>query len=1137
VFAGLSREQIIASAKSVQLKPNAAQILSHSSLPLSIISSNWSKDWIAATLDPLSPTIYSNGRAFCIATAYILVLDFVFDGNGVSTGEFLMPVQSAFDKADHIRRLQQEKDVVYMGDGVNDLSALFQAQVGILFAPETSSAVRIASHFGVKCINIDNTTTTLALLHEQTLDAKNKAYPILFQTASWKHLDFLLYSKETSCHELCSSSTSKFKAHSKHTPSCTMDKVSIHYKLCYLFKPDFYVYLMWTRYYKHCQELAKLLSISGHRSGDPTYKPMGGIRFFIDIWANYDTVAFAVLHASKNEDIPVMLAAFLYISRAFKIGLPRVQVSPMTTAPKVAVLSRGLAQKKQTTFHYVSWAPFPLLVSLGMLFNLPLKAYITENMPWTKMPMSPTYANFSDFNSSTLALFQQNYNRQTLPLHATYFEDRIHNGYVMRYTFNMRGLSLMPVDICLHSFMLGMPGVVFYGKSFDDLICEFTAANHTDNATMLWHNRGTCMDQYFVGNDLAYQCIWLTVGNEIKPENFDPMDFTLTYAVLPYPIPVWYWIKFAFRVANTGFVTYLLWTNYYKHCYQLANTLATLGHRTDLKDCIYTYRIIMGDPTAMILTNPWVALAFFFDIWSSYEIVTFAVLRASQGQDIPVMFVAFLYLSRTVWLPYLALCLTAVVLKRWKGEHLFDEVDPTLVVIASAIYGPGLSYCMGNVAFLLDMYHFTERCLIPSSLQLERFEAFPATFLYSITLGSLPLVYGFAIARSRISCTTSSSTAYSSLQFNPIKTRIVLALQQRFSDESVCKELGGTIYSLFAAFPRYQSCPTISFRGADCYVLCYCDGKLQSRIRLSLLSALDLNLKDPIFAIQDSKSNTPYAFNVLQGAAHPERLAAKDEHTLKVHGHTTKDSTDHNWTYQVLWGDPTAIVLMDPYIATAFAIDCWLSVDIVSIVIMRATHYRYKNHVIGLLLFFLVWFGYAALCVTSKYLKRKHKEHTFKEVDPTLVAIAATVYGPTVAWTEDNVAFMLAIFHFLFQITYYCHCIKLEHLIRTEGHRYDLKSDQRERRYYELVWGDPTPIILMNPYVATSFFLDVWFSAETMSIVVPRSGQNDDIYTMLSAFLYLSRTVWFAYAAMSLVASLLKHYHKEHAIIEIDPTV
>ncbi|OQS06070.1 hypothetical protein THRCLA_20452 [Thraustotheca clavata] len=69
----------------------------------------------------------------------------------------------------------------------------------------------------------------------------------------------------------------------------------------------------------------------------------------------------------------------------------------------------------------VRWAVFPFVVSVIML---PMKAYITEDFPWipTNKPISD---NFTEFNTNTLAMYQIDYNRYTLPSNTKFYEDPI----------------------------------------------------------------------------------------------------------------------------------------------------------------------------------------------------------------------------------------------------------------------------------------------------------------------------------------------------------------------------------------------------------------------------------------------------------------------------------------------------------------------------------------------------------------------------------------------------------------------------------------------------------------------------------------------------------------------------------------
>ncbi|OQR95513.1 hypothetical protein THRCLA_22129 [Thraustotheca clavata] len=113
---------------------------------------------------------------------------------------------------------------------------------------------------------------------------------------------------------------------------------------------------------------------------------------------------------------------------------------------------------------------------------------------------------------------------------------------------------------------------------------------------------------------------------------------------------------------------------------------------------------MLGDPTAIILTNPFVVLAFVVDIFTCYATPMLAVLRASQSEDIYAMLIAFLYLTRGVWIPYCALSMTSVMLKKYRMEHRFAQVDPTLMVLVTSIYSSLLSYFSANIPFFLNFF-------------------------------------------------------------------------------------------------------------------------------------------------------------------------------------------------------------------------------------------------------------------------------------------------------------------------------------------------------------------------------------------------------------------------------------------------
>ncbi|OQR96489.1 Intraflagellar Transport Protein 72/74 [Thraustotheca clavata] len=519
----------------------------------------------------------------------------------------------------------------------------------------------------------------------------------------------------------------------------------------------------------------------------------------------------------------------------------------------------------------IRWAIFPAIVSMIMLINLitmPMKAYITEDLPWTNIPASTTFTNFSEFNATTLTLYQRLYNQNTLPSGVSYYEDNLNK--VSRKLLDIP--MVVPVEKCTESVLLGLPGVAFYGPAMVDLICAFASTNRSVNNSYNWNGRGTCLEEYYFGIKWISKCIWLTSGNGLDTTKDNRKLFTITYAVARYPSKFWSCIGFIYRVLYTGLVSYILWVSYYKHCYNLRTTLSTYGHRMNLGKDNWSYCIVIGDPTAMVLTNSRVALAFTIDICVSYSSSSLAVTRASQIEDITAMLSAFLYLSRgvwrTVWFPYLSLSIMSTVLKKFKREHQFTEVDPTIIVFVIGAYAGALSYCSANIPLFINFFHIAQRLLVPDSQQNERHEEILPFSTYVIVFLTMPLIYGFTVSFfTKRKFAPKNMSKYRSQSYNSVKMRAIISLHQLCSLSPQCTKLGGTLYSLFASEPKYKQTPTINFCGVDVFVLCYYNGTLQCQIRLCLLSTLDRNLNDPHLSIVDSNTPSKFTFHTLASDA------------------------------------------------------------------------------------------------------------------------------------------------------------------------------------------------------------------------------------------------------------------------------
>ncbi|KDO29715.1 hypothetical protein SPRG_05665 [Saprolegnia parasitica CBS 223.65] len=515
---------------------------------------------------------------------------------------------------------------------------------------------------------------------------------------------------------------------------------------------------------------------------------------------------------------------------------------------------------------------FILSVSLLFLLNvlcMPMKAYLSEDVPWGPLIERPIFPNYSSFNATILDKYQTEYAFTRLPNTSTYFSDASSDVQVVRLALDLNAHVAVAVEDCVGSFLRGMPGVVYFTSSVRNLLCELGATASVRPAQ--WHNRGLCVyDMYFTIN-LGHQCVWL----EFDPAQ--PNTLVVVSALAMYTTYMWRWFKFIFRILVTLRILHVVWTDYYLHCYALEHVLATRGHLATMPDGDWSYEVLWGDPTAFVLLHPGIALTFVIDYWLSVDVVTVVIVRASQNDDIIVMLTAFLYLSRTVWFAYAAMGLTSYVLKRWHKEHLFAEVDLTLVAIGATCYGPAASWASGNVTFLLETFQFFFEALVPVAEKGQEFEGCLSSLVYTLMLASMPIMYGFTrpLLRRRTStiqlvpCTHSGTVdpaRYSSFLYNGFKTRLVFTALHRWTRDyrAGIPSVGGSIYTLFDLDARYKQYPTTRFRGPDVFVHCYCNGKLVEILRLSLLVAFDRNVNTPNMAIATSDQPSPYTVYTIQ---------------------------------------------------------------------------------------------------------------------------------------------------------------------------------------------------------------------------------------------------------------------------------
>ncbi|KDO22644.1 hypothetical protein SPRG_12273 [Saprolegnia parasitica CBS 223.65] len=422
----------------------------------------------------------------------------------------------------------------------------------------------------------------------------------------------------------------------------------------------------------------------------------------------------------------------------------------------------------------------------------PLTAYISEYLPWTgKLSPPLAYANYTDFVSTELDRSRAMYSNSTIPDGNLYLVDKPNNAQVARALLHLGQPPSMSFRTCFNTQLPGLPGLVFYTNRAMEMLC---AAMTAPNASAVnWTAQGSCFQATLCTLSTGHVCFWLLPGNVVHRESSDATAMTLTYVYYESRFGPWIWFKFGYRIASTLFVWYRLWHGYYKHVWALKSVLQGRGHRATLPSGVWSYELVVGDPTAIILMDPSVATLYFLDIWLSVTNLAVAIMQVAQSGSLEHVFRSTWYLSRTVWFAYWSLCLVSYGLKRFHKEHVFADVDPTVLAIAVMVYGPLLTWMNGHIPVFTRLYQWT------------------FTFYY-----------------------------------NNIKNRVTLGTLRRRPPRQTAR--GGTVHAIMETYPQLKATPTINLRATDCFVLCYCNGQLYERLRVSLLQCLDRRDADKVIA-------------------------------------------------------------------------------------------------------------------------------------------------------------------------------------------------------------------------------------------------------------------------------------------------
>ncbi|RHZ02652.1 hypothetical protein DYB31_013727 [Aphanomyces astaci] len=479
------------------------------------------------------------------------------------------------------------------------------------------------------------------------------------------------------------------------------------------------------------------------------------------------------------------------------------------------------------TYHRLS-----VLVNVGFALNLattPLMAYVAEPYPWG-IPLQNTFADvpYDALDAAAAPMFQGLYNNMTMAPLEWFKLDLATLSYAVRYT-----LVIPPADefgshpLRQVNALVSFPGALvantptcdvrlmdvaaagFYGVGGRALVYDFLAANSSARASNRWC---TCQFAVLLGIPIAVGCLWF-YSTSSSADTLPSTSITAFFSVQLFETFSMCWFKLAYRVALSLYVVWLLWSRYYRHIVALHRSLNRLG--LDCTSSCTRYKIMLGDPSGLIMSEFVVAVVVLLDIWMNVSYLSIAFIQVSQVTDV----------WQLVWGGALFVCILTVFTKRYKWEAIFTPVDPTVLTIASYIYGgPVLAVFVATPAMVV--VYMLRHISLPGKNPVVDMEVSALTHrTYSDTWWQVHKTTG------------------------DIKHRLLRTLYKQRSKD--CR--GGSIYKLFDRNPRYRMKPLTSLLSADVFVLCARGGEgpqvYDIQVRLSLVSLLDTHANDPALAI------------------------------------------------------------------------------------------------------------------------------------------------------------------------------------------------------------------------------------------------------------------------------------------------
>ncbi|RHY22099.1 hypothetical protein DYB32_009615 [Aphanomyces invadans] len=453
--------------------------------------------------------------------------------------------------------------------------------------------------------------------------------------------------------------------------------------------------------------------------------------------------------------------------------------------------------------HRSAWLSCFYLVNLVCM---PFLVYMTEVSPLATVhrtdqppfPLAPTLTHA--LAQQYVAQFQVLYNATTLPGNVGYFYDSDRVVDVMRTVVS-------PSDCADPATLLNsILGAAYFTPDANSAVLDCVCGNSSASTV------GRAWRLNFIVAPSSINVLWVHPGNELN-RHMGGASFTVYYLFIPDKLsPWWLAFKFLYRAMLSLTILGLAIQSYYRHVGHLCANLAHFPlqpHQASL-GAVTRYEVIVGEPSPLVMSNPYVCLAFVADICATSEYMGQACLRVCQTQSLWYFALAMVYLGRLVWCAYGTLVMHNAVRKRWGWAALTTPVDSTQVAVMVYFVGGFLTYLQGLWPSLINVYTWLfaldstpasdapDHRLVSMNIEL-------AILVYLVTVCGTPYVLS-AGSYMNVAC------------------------------------MGGSMYQVFRWHPStFQAQATIDQTPTDCFVCGYDVTKtLVEVVCVSLVSQIDL---------------------------------------------------------------------------------------------------------------------------------------------------------------------------------------------------------------------------------------------------------------------------------------------------------